>query len=374
MFGPKAYIHLNRLRENYRMVKKKVGGKEIMAVVKANAYGHGALPVAKTLQQEGVKHFAVFTFNEAVELREGGLQGEILIFSRLSTDMLEDALAYDITLNLSWPDDLDLVQHFHRLHGRSPKVHLKVDTGMTRLGVPLESTEKLLKRLAADPEIRCEGLYSHFATADEGDLRYAEFQLQQFKNVLALARKLGYRFKYRHFSNSGSVLNLPQSYLDIVRCGILLYGAFPSSEVPQDIPIKPVMEWRGPIVTVRKVPKGTKVSYGGVWTASHNTQIGVIQTGFADGFPRPWYVMGSVGYGTERFPIAGRVCMDQFMVDFHDTPVKVGEEVLIFGENRQNSLRVEEICAAIETTPYVLLTAVGGRTERIYLNGDEHNR
>lgn len=371
MLGPKAYIHLDRLRDNYRAVKERVGGKEIMAVVKANAYGHGALPVAKTLQREGVKYFAVFTFNEAVELREGGIQGEILIFSRMSADILSEAVARNITLNLSWPDDLSLLQQFHKQHGKSPKVHLKVDTGMTRLGVPLEATENLLKQLATAPEIRCEGLYSHFATADEGDLRYAEFQLQQFKNVLTVARELGYRFKYRHFSNSGSILNLPQSYYDIVRCGILLYGAFPSSEVPQDISIKPVMEWCGPIVTVRHVPQGTKVSYGGVWTAPNDTQIGVIQTGFADGFPRPWYVMGSVGFKKKRFPIAGRVCMDQFMVDFGDAPVKVGEEVLIFGENEDNSLHVEEICASIETTPYVLLTAVGGRTERIYLGTDE---
>jgi len=371
MFGPKAYIHLDRLRNNYRLVKERVGSKEIMAVVKANAYGHGAIPVAKTLQNEGVKSFAVFTFNEAIELRDGGIQGDILIFSRMSEDILSNAIAHNITLNLSWPDDLNLLQHYHKQHGKCPKVHLKIDTGMTRLGVPLESTEKLLKQLAAAPEIRCEGLYSHFATADEGDLRYAEFQLQQFKHVLSLAEELGYRFKYRHFSNSGSVLNLPQSHFDIVRCGILLYGAFPSSEVPQDIPIKPVMEWCGPVVTVRKVPKGTKVSYGGVWTAPNDTQIGVIQTGFADGFPRPWYVMGSVGYGKKRFPIAGRVCMDQFMVDFRDASVNVGEEVLIFGENKENSLHVEEICAAIETTPYVLLTAVGGRTERIYLGADK---
>ena len=364
--GPKAIIHLDRLVHNYRIVKEKVGGRRIMAVVKANAYGHGAVECTKALASDGCDYFAVFTFEEAIELRDAGIAADIFVFSRLHPDILSDAVDRNITLNISHSDDLDSVIGFHAENGESPKVHLKIDTGMTRLGIAMDEAESVLLKLKDADGIRCEGIYSHYATADEGDLGYANMQLGQFNSILHSANALGLTFKIKHFSNSGSVLNIPESGFDAVRVGMLLYGAFPSDEVPADIDIKPVMEFRGPIVHVRRVAAGTQVSYGGVWTAEKDTNIGVIQTGFADGFPRPWYDGGSVSYHGKRYPIAGRVCMDQLMVDFGNEDVLVGEDVLFFGENVTDSLRVEEISDTIGSTPYVLLTAIQGRTERIF--------
>lgn len=367
MVGPKAYIHLNRLILNYRIIKQHLGDSPIMAVVKANGYGHGAVACAKALEEEGCRFFAVFTIDEALELRQGSIQSDILIFSRMQKDILVEAIDQNFILNLSGLDDFELLNEFYAKSGKSPKFHLKIDTGMTRLGISFEKVGDVLKRLSDNPHLKCEGIYSHYATADEGELDYAEWQLEQFNFVLSLADEMGIDFKYRHFSNSGSVLNLPTSKFDIVRVGMILYGAFPSDEVPMDIDIKPVMEFRGPIVETRRIKAGTKVSYGGIWVANKDTTVGVIQTGFADGFPRQWYDGGYVIYNGNPYPLAGRVCMDQLMVDFDDEDVTVGDEVLLFGENGKDSLHMEEIAQQIQTTPYVLATGIHGRTERIYL-------
>ncbi|NHZ87038.1 MAG: alanine racemase [Planctomycetia bacterium] len=368
MIGPKAIIHLDRLIHNYHEIKNHVGDVPLVTVVKANGYGHGAVPVALALQKEGVNFFAVFTFEEAKELRDNGITGDILIFSRINHTFVEAAADLDITLILSQRIDIDILQDlFQRTHKR-PKVHLKIDTGMTRLGVSYDDAEIFLSDLMYSPEIDCEGIYSHFATADEGDPYYAKWQFDRFNEILKIAEKMEFSFKYRHFSNSGAILNLPEAKLNLVRVGMLLYGAYPSDEVPHSLDLKPVMEFIAPIVTVRRVPKGTFISYGGKYKTDKETNIGVIQCGFADGFPRPWYMDGYIMYKGEKFKIAGRVCMDQLLVDFSDTNPLVGEDVLLMGEGKHGLLQAEEISKNIDSTPYVLFTAIGGRTERIFVN------
>ncbi|MEE9573510.1 MAG: alanine racemase, partial [Candidatus Neomarinimicrobiota bacterium] len=340
----------------------------LMTVVKANGYGHGAVPVAQALQKEGVKFFAVFTFEEAKELRDNGITSDILIFSRMNHEFVEAATDLNITLIISHKEDIDILQDlFQRTHKR-PKVHLKIDTGMTRLGVSYEDTQSILNDLMYSPEIDCEGIYSHFATADEGDPSYAKWQFDRFNEISKIAEKMEFPFKYRHFSNSGAILNLPETKLNLMRVGMLLYGAYPSEEVPRSLDLKPVMEFVAPIVAVRRVPKGTFISYGGKYKTDKETNIGVIQCGFADGFPRPWYIDGHVMYKKKEFKIAGRVCMDQLTVDFGDILPDIGENVLLMGEGENGSLSAEEIGEKIDSTPYVLFTAIGGRTERIFVN------
>lgn len=366
--GPEAIVHLSALVYNYRQIKKRIGNRPLMAVVKANGYGHGAVEVAKTLEEVGAEYFAVFTVEEARELRQNGIRGQVFLFSRLHPAALEEAVTNDYTLNISWPEDLNHILDFIKRNNRSPRVHIKIDTGMSRLGIPVEDMNSVFSLLKEHPEIRIEGIYSHYATADEGDLRYAKYQLKQFENVLAAGLEYGINFKFVHFSNSGTVLNLPESYFDMIRVGMLLYGAYPSDEVPADLDLKPVMEFTGPIVTVRRVPKGTPVSYGGVYTTERETNIAVIQTGFADGFPRSWYKKGYVMYKGEKYPVAGRVCMDQLMVDFGDAKPSPGERVLFWGENSHGRIMAEEISQKIESTPYVLFTGIHGRTARIYVD------
>ena len=197
-------------------------------------------------------------------------------------------------------------------------------------------------------------------------MTYAHHQQEKFNSVLRLAGEIGISFKNIHCSNSGGILNLDQDKMSHIRVGMLLYGAFPSNEVPKKLDILPVMEFRASVVQIRNVKSGTKVSYGGVYETKADTHIVVIQCGFADGFPRPWYDGGYVSYEGRKLNIAGRICMDQFMVDFEELSPNVGDEVLLFGKNDGDMIKMESIADHIKSTPYVLATSIQGRTKRIY--------
>jgi alanine racemase len=361
--GPKVYIDLHQLKKNYHIVKSEVGEIPIMATVKANAYGHGAVEVSKALEQEGVRYLAVFTIDEGIELRDAGIKTDIFIYSKFDPTRIEEASKHNLTLNISSFDDLKALKAHN---GNSVKVHLKIDTGMTRLGVPYEQAEDFLKEANQIESIELEGLYSHFATADEGDLSYANSQLSKFNDIIEISKKLDISFAFIHCSNSGAILNVQDSRFNMVRAGMLLYGAFPSDEVPQELPIKPVMTFTAPVVEIRDVKAGTQISYGGVYTTKSDTRIAVIQAGFADGIPRPWYIDGFVKFQNQDFKITGRICMDQLMIDIGTADIKYGDEILIFGSNEHGSIDINHIAKKIDSTSYVLVTALGIRPKRYY--------
>ena len=361
--GPKVYIDLLQLKKNYHIVKSEVGEIPIMATVKANAYGHGAVEVSKALEQEGVRYLAVFTIDEGIELRDAGIKTDIFIYAKFDPTRIEEASKHNLTLNISSFDDLKALKAHN---GNSVKVHLKIDTGMTRLGVPYEQAEDFLKEANQIESIELEGLYSHFATADEGDLSYANSQLSKFNDIIEISKKLDISFAFIHCSNSGAILNVQDSRFNMVRAGMLLYGAFPSDEVPQELPIKPVMTFTAPVVEIRDVKAGTQISYGGVYTTKSDTRIAVIQAGFADGIPRPWYIDGFVKFQNQDFKITGRICMDQLMIDIGTADIKYGDEILIFGSNEHGSIDINHIAKKIDSTSYVLVTALGIRPKRYY--------
>jgi alanine racemase len=363
--GSKVYIDLKQLVKNYHLLSNKVGNLPIMATVKANGYGHGAVEVSKALEKEGVRYLAVFTIEEGIELREAGVQSDILLYSKLNPHGIDSAIKHKLTLNISSFDDLKILETYNTQE-HTLKVHLKIDTGMTRLGVPHNQAEDFFKQAQDINHIEIEGLYSHFATADEGDLTYAKSQLDKFNAVLTVAEKLNIKPSLIHCSNSGAILNLPESRFNIIRTGMLLYGGFPSDEVPQDLPIKPVMTFTAPVVEIRDVKAGTHISYGGVYTTKEDTRIAVVQAGFADGVPRPWYVDGFVKFKDQNLKITGRICMDQLMIDIGSADIKYGDEVLIFGSNEHGTIPVNKIAKTIDSTSYVLVTAIGIRPKRIY--------
>jgi len=368
IIGPKAYIHLNRLRQNLLNIRKHIGDRHLLCVVKADGYGHGAKAIADAIASEPCISFAVFAFEEAVILRQAGIRNEILIFSRIQKHWLEPASRLNLVVSASSMDDLKLLQDVHELTGRCPRFHIKFDTGMTRLGFDLAESDSVFGLLNAKKSLPIEGIYSHFASSEDGDLSYAHNQLNAFKQVVKEGQDSDLSFQYIHCSNSGAILNLSDSYFNLVRVGILLYGVAPSHEAPMNVNVDPVMSFCGPIVNIRRVQAGTKVSYGGVYTTKKDTNIAVVQTGFADGFPRPWYQQGFVSYKGVEFKIAGRPCMDQFMVDFGDVVPEEGDEVLIFGKRNLDKIPVERIAREIDTTAYVLLTGIHGRTEHITLS------
>ena len=361
--GPKVYIDLLQLKKNYHIVKSEVGEIPIMATVKANAYGHGAVEVSKALEQEGVRYLAVFTIDEGIELRDAGIKTDIFIYAKFDPTRVQEASKHNLTLNISSFDDLKALKAHN---GNSVKVHLKIDTGMTRLGVPYEQAEDFLKEANQIESIELEGLYSHFATADEGDLSYANSQLSKFNDIIEISKKLDISFAFIHCSNSGAILNVQDSRFNMVRAGMLLYGAFPSDEVPQELPIKPVMTFTAPVVEIRDVKAGTQISYGGVYTTKSDTRIAVIQAGFADGIPRPWYIDGFVKFQNQDFKITGRICMDQLMIDVGTADIKYGDEILIFGSNEHGSIDINHIAKKIDSTSYVLVTALGSPPKRFY--------
>lgn len=361
--GPKVHIDLHQLKKNYQLVKNEVGEIPIMATVKANAYGHGAVEVSKALEEEGVRYLAVFTIDEGIELRDAGIKTDIFIYAKFDPTRIEEASKYNLTLNISSFDDLKALKAHN---GNAVKVHLKIDTGMTRLGVPLEQAEAFLKEANQLNSIELEGLYSHFATADEGDLSYANSQLSKFNEVVKIAKKLDIYPTFIHCSNSGAILNVKESRFNMVRAGMLLYGAFPSDEVLQELPIKPVMTFTAPVVEIRDVKAGTHISYGGVYTTKSDTRIAVVQAGFADGVPRPWYIDGFVKFKDQNFKITGRICMDQLMIDIGSADIQYGDEVLIFGSNEHGSIDINHIAKKIDSTSYVLVTAIGIRPKRVY--------
>ena len=363
--GPKAYIHVNRLKNNLSLIKDEIGDKSLMIVVKANGYGHGVLNITNSLKEDKSIIFCVFTIEEAMELRKNNIKNNILIFSKIQPSWLKTAHENNFWINLTCFEDLDNIIEYHKRFNGAPKIHLKFDTGMTRLGFDLNDAEALFITLNKNKILPIEGIYSHFSTADEGDLTFALKQLSKFNKIVELGVKSGLRFKHIHCSNSGAILNLPDSYFNTVRVGMLLYGVAPSNEVEMSKNYLPVMSFCGSIIHVRRVPSNTPVSYGGKYITSEETYIGVIQTGFADGFPRPWYEDGFVSYKGNNYKIAGRVCMDQLMVDFGDIKPKIGEEVLFFGEKGKDKIPIEDIAEKILTTTYVLLTGIHGRTKRI---------
>ena len=362
--GPKAYIHLDRLRNNICIIQKQIAGRSIMCVVKADAYGHGAEIISKTIAKEFKNiFFAVFSIDEAIQLRESGIKNDILIFSCLQESWLDISLEHDLVVTASKMEDLFVLSKIYNDIGQCPRFHLNFDTGMTRLGFNIIDSDKVFEFLSQNISLPVEGIYSHFATSEEDHSNYSLYQLDRFNKIIEQGRQRNIVFKYIHCSNSGAVLNIPKAYFNLVRVGMLIYGVPPSNNIEFSVGLEPVMSFCAPIVNLRRIKVGTKVSYGCDFSAKVDTNIGVIQMGFADGFPRPWYKEGYIVYKGKKFKIAGRPCMDQFMVDFCDFMPIIGDYVLVFGNYNGNVLPVEEIAKKIDTTTYALLTGIHGRTE-----------
>ena len=364
MFGPKAYICESSFNKNLFNIQKIIGNKNLMLVVKANAYGHGLSEICTFIKKKPNIILCVFSIKEACQIRDLGLKNKILIFSKIEKEWLGIALRENFCINLSCINDFKLIEDFTKKHNQCPSFHLKFDTGMTRLGFDLSDLRKVIKFLKKNINLPLEGLYTHFATADEGDLGFANLQLKLFKKIIKSFQSQKIKIKYTHCSNSGAVLNLPGSYFNTVRIGMLAYGVFPSNELNKNIDLFPVMSFCGSIVNLRRVKKDTQISYGGVYKTKKETNIGVVQAGFADGVARDWYKKGFISYKGKRYQIAGRICMDQLMIDFENVYPKEGDEVLFFGQRGDDKISIEKIADTLNTTPYVLLTLIGGRTER----------
>ncbi len=360
-----AEIDLDALRRNLAWVRERSGERRIIAVVKADGYGHGALEVSRALLDAGCEALAVATLEEARELRAGGARAPILLLEGIHRASDADAvLALEATPALGQLAAFEPLEAAARRAGRPCLVHLKFDTGMGRLGFPSEAADAVFERLAGSGHLVCDGLMSHLADADDPQARTVVRQRERFAALVARAHAAGLRPPWIHLDNSAGITHGPTPGTSAVRVGLVLYGPDPSLE--GGVAREPVMTLCTRVMQVKDVPRGTRIGYGGRYTTLCNTRILTLPIGYADGLPRAAGGCFSVGAHGRRLPLVGRVSMDLATVDGGPgCDVEVGEEILIFGRKREIEIRVEELAQAVGTIAYEILVGISRRVPRI---------
>jgi alanine racemase len=367
-----AAIDLDALRANYAEAVRLAARRRVIAVVKADAYGHGAVPVARALVAAGCRTLATWSVGEAVALRDAGVAAPLLVLGGArDASEADEAVARDLTPVLHDPAGHAVLAAASRRRGNRPvSVQVEIDTGMSRMGVPLDSAESFLAEVAADPSLALTGVMTHFARADEADLAPTRAQLRAFADVVAGLRRRGFDPGLVHAANSAGLVALAElaseaPRQDAVRPGLLLYGAQPSGARPHAL--RPVMSLRAPVVALRRMRPGEAVGYAALYRARADTRIATIALGYADGVPISASGRGSVWLAGARRPIAGRVSMDYVGVEVGDAAVEIGDCAVVFGSETDGGpavLPVEEAAASAGTISYELLVRVGARVRR----------
>ena len=360
-------VDLDRLSENYHLICQKVAPAGVMPVLKANAYGHGLVPVAKRLLADGAESLGVAILEEGVALRQAGVNAPILVMGGILHDQIGAYLKHNLTLTVTSLEDLLSVDNAARQSGVEAKVHIKIDTGMGRLGVLYEEAEKVLEASLHCQNLKVEGIYSHFATAEAADQTFARLQLERFRQVLTFYENRGLPYPIRHMANSGAILQLPEAYFDLVRPGIMLYGVYPSKETRRTVSIRPALTWKTKVVHSKVIPANYPVSYGSTWQSDHPVRILTLPVGYGDGYFRSLSNRGQVIVRGKKAPIVGRVCMDQFMVNLEGEKADVGEEVILLGESEGECLSADDLAELAGTIPYEILTNINARVPRAYV-------
>ena len=368
-----AEINLDALRRNYTIIRQSVPSRAaILAVVKADAYGHGFLEVSKELERQGVDAFGVAFLAEAIQLRKAGIDKPILLLGGIYPGQERKCVGFGISSTVF---SLEQLKAFDAAAGklyRKALVHLKVDTGMGRLGIPYDQVPALLDALKLLPNIYLEGVISHFAAADELDESgqyFTRLQAERFSWAVEQIRKAGFSPRYCHIANSAGALLNDYTFCNLVRPGIALYGALPSSDFQGRLSLQPVMRLKSKVAMLKWVEPATTISYGRRFTAQNRTLIASVPVGYADGYPRALTNKGQALIRGQRAQVAGTVCMDWIMLDVtHIQDIAVGDEVTLMGEDRQgNSVSAEELAQWAGTIPYELFCGISKRVPRVYL-------
>jgi alanine racemase len=359
-------VYPEALRSNFRAVKKLVAPAKVMASVKANGYGHGLITVGRTLEQEGIDALGVAYVEEAIELRRAGIRTPILVFGGILEEQLELYIQYDIDVTASSVFKLEQIEAAAKKLGKRARVHLKIDTGLERLGVHYYSSQSLFDTALVSTACDVVGVFSHFAAVNPQDLALASLQLERFLESLRYFEQRAKQPFLRHIANSEAVLCFPQSYLDMVRPGLCLYGVYPHAQLRGVVDLKPTLSLKSQVVYFKVVKQGSGVSYGHTWKAPCDTRVITIPIGYGDGYLRALSNRGQVLVRGARYPIVGKICMDQMMVDISPQGEAYnGEEVVLIGQQGSETLRVEDLAAAIETTPHEILVSLNQRIPRV---------
>ena len=361
-------VDLDAIGHNVAAIRGRVG-VPVMGIVKANAYGHGLVPVALHLQAQGVDQLGVAFLEEGLALRQAGVRVPILVLGGLFGPQLTGFLEHDLEITVSSIAKLRQVEAAAEELGRKAVVHLKVDTGMERIGVHSYSCAPFIEAAVASRRVTVKGVYSHLACADDPASPMTALQVERFAEACAHFERLGVPMPLRHLANSGGVLHFPETWLDLVRPGIALYGVQPDPASARPLALRPALSLVSQVVYFKVVRAGSPVSYGATWAPATDTRVVTVPVGYGDGWPRALSSRGEVLVGGRRRPIAGRVCMDQFMVDIGQDSAFNEDEVVLVGRQGGEAIGVEAVAEAAGTIPYEILTGLNERIPRIYLGG-----
>ncbi|MBQ8527625.1 MAG: alanine racemase [Lachnospiraceae bacterium] len=370
-----AYVNLDAIIGNLEQMKQNLSGEaKIVAVIKTDGYGHGAVPIARELEKiPYIFGYATATAEESFALRHNGIKKPILCLGYTFPESYEKLVIQDIRPALFREDQAKQFSEAAVKAGKTVKVHVKVDTGMSRIGIAPDSTGvDFIKMVMGLPNVEVEGIFTHFSRADEADKLAAEEQLGRYKEFLELVDKqCSKKIPFRHISNSAGIIEMPYAHMDLVRAGIILYGLWPSNEVVRDkVYLTPALSLKSHVVYVKEIKKGTPVSYGGTYVADCNRKIATIPLGYGDGYPRSLSNKGYVLIRGQKAPIVGRVCMDQFMVDVTDIPgVICGDEVTLIGTDGKHTLTMEQLGEMSGRFNYEFACDLSKRIPRVFTKG-----
>ena len=356
-------VNLSQLRKNIEAIKAHVTPAKVMPMVKANAYGHGVDGVAPYIEAH-VDYLGVAIPEEGIHLRKLGITKPILVAGGTLPEQVSYFAEYDLTLTGSSVELLEVAEEVSRSTGKRIKTHLKIDTGMERVGVHEYEAESLIEKSVACSHLDVEGIYTHLANSEASDKKYSLLQLGRFQEVLEIYNKRSIPVPpLRHVSNSGGILNLPEAHFDMVRPGILFYGVYPDRDVDCVVDVKPALKWRSKVAYSKITRPGRAVSYGSLWQAEKESRIVTIPCGYADGYFRRMTNRAQVIVNGRKYPQVGRICMDQFMVNVEDDEARVGDDVVLLGDG----IRDEDFAEWAGTNEYEVLTNISARVPRVYV-------
>lgn len=363
-------VDLKILKENFEKIKKHVANSKIMPILKANAYGHGLVRVAKLYQDLKADYLGVAVVEEGILLRQSGINIPILVLGGIWGNQIPLFLKHDLSITASSIDKINQIDKIAAQIKIKAKVHLKIDTGMERLGVHYYNAEKFLEAVYKCNNIKVEGIFSHFANSDTENLEHAKLQLERFNEVLTFFEKRSIENPIRHISNSGGILQLPMANFDIVRPGILLYGVYPSINTKRTIQVKPALSWKSLVVYFKVIKPNHPVGYGSTWRTDHNVRAVTIPVGYGDGYFRTMSNKANVLIRGNKYPVIGIISMDQLVVNIEQNSAYNGDEVILIGKDGKYSITVEEMAEWAGTIPYEILTNINTRVPRVYLNSE----
>lgn len=368
--GPtKVIVDHDHLRHNYHLIKNLVIPSKVLCVLKANAYGHGCIEVSRTLANEGAEYMGVAYPEEGIELREAGIKVPILLFGVHLSDTFEQLVQYNIDITLTSLLQIEPLLEICARINKKARIHIKFDTGMNRVGFGMDQIESVVDRIFSESLIEVIGIYSHFSSADEEDLSYTRKQLQYFSELKSYITDKYSQKIFFHIANSGAIMQLNESYLDLVRPGAMLYGYPPNPNFKLNYDIREVMTFVSKIALIKKISKGEPISYGRRFYTERDSRIAIIPVGYADGYDRRFTNSARVLIKGKCYPVIGAVCMDQIIVDIsEDTNLQAGEDVILLGRQGNECISNIELCKKIGTIPYELTCGISRRVERVHKN------